>query len=775
MSSVLPSLFVPESEKNEKWYNAILDYYFSNSNHLATGQEITECYHALDGIINADYYRHISNPYNSQDNRWNNMPAKVKYFNIIEPVVMSYLGELAKEPDMIRITSTNADVNNEYMAKLASKINKESIQDFINQVNAMQQGKEAESPDYEGIVKREEKSFKSRRTINCYNAWEYFKQYLNYKDLAAKYTLDYLTTGRAFTYKTVRNGQVFEEVVPPHELTAFLSPNSNRVSDGSAVVRVRWVTLSEVIDFYGQKYIKEADLINMQKDLNNHLGSVYQMSSSIDHTSGVVNLSHNQSTDSEKYANLIRVVHVQWKGARRVGLLTYLNEIGMETTIEVPDSYQLDPSRGDISLEYIYINWGYEHYMFGDRTYGKIHEMEFQRHEADNPSQFKLHYDGVVNRTRSGIVKSIVKTGMPYQALFNIYSFRIEMMMAVNKDKLLLLPKGLKPKNWKFDEWMYHIYAMRTVFIDETNDKISLLVQAIKDIDLSLGNYIGEMVNLVSKIKQDWQEAVGFNRQRMGDVYASDGKGTTGEAIYRSSMITSEYTRMISSFLREDVTGIIDLSKFAWRDGFTARFNDSKGRSVMLELEGDDWQETVFDVFVRNSASEVEKVQTVKQLLQPMAQNDMAKGIIAKIIDEDNYEKIVDLMEEADQIASKYLAEQEKQRSETTKYVADKQAETFDKELQMRKYEADSKYKTSVDSARITAITSLLGGATKDGDGDGQINDALAVVDNPTIAEAFNPILNDYMTTNNELTLQYEKIKTDRMKALKDSGKVKNK
>ena len=65
---------------------------------------------------------------------------------------------------------------------------------------------------------------------------------------------------------------------------------------------------------------------------------------------------------------LLDVWHVVWRGQARKAIVTYVNEAGFITQRVEPDDYKLNPSTGDISIEYIYEPQVYESVRIGTRN-----------------------------------------------------------------------------------------------------------------------------------------------------------------------------------------------------------------------------------------------------------------------------------------------------------------------------------------------------------------------------------------------------------------------
>ena len=130
-----------------------------------------------------------------------------------------------------------------------------------------------------------------------------------------------------------------------------------------------------------------------------------------------------------------------------------------------------------------------------------------------------------------------------------------------------------------------------------------------------------------------------MNRQRFGDVKASDGKGVTEQAVYRSAVISAELNRKYEKFEEKEYKGLLDLSKLAFINGKKGKYINSDKRQALLDINPDNLiylTETSFGVFVANSAQHEKDLELMKQYAFSMAQNggdatlwlEMSGGII---------------------------------------------------------------------------------------------------------------------------------------------------
>jgi hypothetical protein len=234
---------------------------------------------------------------------------------------------------------------------------------------------------------------------------------------------------------------------------------------------------------------------------------------------------------------------------------------------------------------------------------------------------------------------------MPYQILYNVFHYRLELSIAKNKDKIALIEINTIPKRhgWDEEKFMYHADANGFAFIDSTaegknNEKVTF--SNFQVLDMSLGQYISAQFELLVAIKTEWEEMLGISRQRKGNVMASDGQGTTERAVYQSAIMTEDMFRKYETVEQRDLQGLVDISQIAWSNGKKASYITSDYRQAYLNINPEIYCNADLGVFVTNSQAENEKLQTLKSLALEFAQNQSTPSTVAEILDSSNFSQI---------------------------------------------------------------------------------------------------------------------------------------
>jgi hypothetical protein len=497
-----------------------------------------------------------------------------------------------------------------------------------------------------------------------------------------------LVTGFTVSYKGAYGNQVIYEDLNPEDIDYAKSPDLIYLEDADWVVANRKMTKAQIYDrFYDD--LEEDDIEWLEKR-------------SIS-TPNVLEYLFRDQEDKRKEigeAELYNVYHVVWKSRVKIGELTYYDEFGLEQTMEVDETYKPDKEAGE-SVRWIWVNEVWEGWRIEDQIYLGIKPLRNQRRSMDNPSEAKLPYNGRVD------IMSIAELGLNYQILYNILHYRVELSIAKNKDKIALVEINTIPKRggWDPEKFMYYADANGYMFVDSTqtgarNEKVPFNQYQV--LDMSLGKYIAEQINIMNAVKEEWEELVGVPRYRKGQVMASDSVGTTERAVFQSSVITEEMFRKFERFLEKELEGLIDMARTAWKNGRRISYIDEEYNLIFDYVDGDEFQETNYGIRVVNSSSESEKVERIREIALALAQNGEQPDMIAAVIGADNYamikEKLTEYVKKREQAQQRaeqaqkelaQIAEDAETQRQQAEHDLKRELKQVDKEIAMLKIDAD--------------------------------------------------------------------------------------
>lgn len=741
-NATFPQQRVSGTEKSKPyWYANCIDYVIDAGLSFNDRADTELKLGILRGDMPNEFYKKTLNPYNSSNEKYTRFPATMRNLDIMSDIIRRYVSEYFKGVHEFVVGANNPDIIVNKHAKLKEKIGELAQQafqqEFERQYQAMvqqaqQQGQDPNTvdpqqamPDIEEFIKDFNEKYIDNESKQGQDILDYIRAMTQDNIIYLSAFFNFVSLGECYSYSDVRGDKLFKENVPV--LEAYPIPNDKFfVEDHDMFARRMLMSYQQIIDMFDD-FLDEKDKAFLEL--------YYGRASS---NNGITRLSYTQMFESyadvcEKFSkterelfkkepitlhaennNLFEVWHVVWRGEAKQGVLTYINELGLETTRIVEEDYVLNKQAGDISIEWVYKPQVYEGYRIGGR-YNSIYPIK-ARPIAFN-REGKLPYNGIMEVLPMMGKFSIIKLVTPYQVMRNIFAYHREMVIAKNKMLILLLPESLIASDT--EDKLYRLQADGVLPIDDSEDTNSLKMQQIRLLNANMGDYITQLTNLMESTKLEAREMVDMNMQRYGDIAQSAGAATTQEAISRSSMGMVILVQMFDEFRKADYNRDLDYCKLAFVEGLDTSYWDELGKRRYISLDVDSFISSDYSTTVRNDSKELDKIQQLRQWAFSAAQNgdlDMALAAISG----DNVSQIKATVQKFMEIKRQH-EEQMQQLEQMTKQAelqakiqeiqAKGEQDRLTKELQYA-YEMQLKY-IDVDMSMLAADSNDSGAKTR--------------------------------------------------------------
>lgn len=653
-NGIFPQQRVSGNEKKKAdWYANCIDYVIDLGLSFNDRDDTELKLGILRGDLPNEFYKKILNPYNSNKEQYQRFPATLRNLDIMSDIIRRYVSEYFKGVHEFVVGANNPNIVINKDAKLKEKIGELAQQAFQQEFErqyqalvqeAQQQGQDPKTIDPQQAMPDVEKFIEDFNEKYIDDESKQAQDLLNYIRASTQDTIIYLSAffnfvslGECYSYCDIRGNKIFKENVPV--LEAYPIPNDKFfVEDHDMFARRMLLSYQQIMDMFDD-FLDDKD--------KKFLETYYSHVSS---NNGIVRLSYTQMFESypdvcDKFtnqereifkkdpvcihaenANLFEVWHVVWRGEAKRGILTYINELGIETTRVVEEDYELNKEAGDIDIEWAYEPQVYEGYRIGHR-YSSIYPIK-ARPIAFNRDG-KLPYNGIMEILPMMGKFSIIKLITPYQVMRNIFAYHREMVIAKNKMLILLLPESLIASNT--EDKIYKLAADGVLIIDDSEDTNSLKMQQIRLLNANMGDYITQLTNLIESIKLEAREMVDMNMQRYGDIAQSAGAATTQEAISRSSMGMVILVQMFDEFRKTDYNRDLDYAKLAYIDGLDTSYWDELGTRRFISLDVNSFVNSDYSTTVRNDAKELDKINQLRQWAFSASQNGELDMAIAAI------------------------------------------------------------------------------------------------------------------------------------------------
>lgn len=690
-----PSQRVPNSRKKEAdWFAACADWVIAQGQANRDSSQLEIKYGILQGKIPDEFYKKILNPYNATNEKYKRFPATMRNYDLMKGIIRRYVSEYIKNPHDFIVGANNAEVVLARNAKLRQELAfivqqkiaariQQSYQDWVNEGNDPQQFNPQTALDIEAFVKEFNENYIDDISAQGQQILNVIKDITEDALFYARTYFDFVTFGETYTYTDIVGNKIVKRVVSPRDAFPVNTDNIFREDDDMFAER-RKLTYQQIVDefdeylddkqreFLETYYAKRSANAPMELAFNvyeSYFPDVCKKYSKEDRE--LFKKEPNMMRDTNP--DLYDVWHVVWRGEVRRCIVTYVNEVGLIDTRIEEDDYELSSSTGDISLDYIYEPQVYECTRIGTRNdaiypYG-ARAIAFNR-------KGKLPYNGI-NELLPGFGKfSIIDIVTPYQVFYNIVAYHREMTIAKNKLNILMIAKSLLGK--VPEETIYKMLADGILYIDDTNDQGMLRAQQVRILQTNIGDYLTQLGNLLTEIKQAASEQVDMTPQRYGEIANSAGKGVTEEAVMRGSMGTVIIEFMMDCMRERDYNRDMDYTKLAWIDGLDTSYRDVDGNLKYISLDVDKHIYADYVIKAKNSVKEQDKLRQLQQYAFSAAQNGDNMMAIAAI-EGDNVATITKLIK-------KY--QEQKDAHEKELQQLEQQTEQMKQEFELQKIQA---------------------------------------------------------------------------------------
>lgn len=678
MQTIRHDLYFPaqrvsyEDKEQAEWYSNCIDFIINAGLDYNDREETKQVLGILHGDMPNRFYKKVLNPYNASKEKYTRFPATMRNLDIMSDIIRRYVSEYFKGVHEFIVGANDPSVVVARDARVQEEVSKKLQEAFQKafeakvkqaQAEAQQTGQEVPDikpedvvPDMDAFVKDIQDKFIDEKTLQGEQVFEYIRSTTKDDLIYLSAYFNYVALGECFTYSDIQGDNIIKENVPV--LEAFPIPNNEFfVEDHDMFARRIMMSYQQITDFFKDD-LSETDrkfLSDYYDSSNYGTGRVKNLSYNDYYSSYPDICSKFNSEERELFRTepislydsnnmLYEVWHVVWKGEARKGILTYVNEAGLQGQRIVEEDYKLNKAAGDISIEWVWEQQVYEGYRIGGR-YNAIYPIKSRAIVYNRKG--KLPYNGIMEILPMMGKFSIIKLITPYQVMRNIFAYHREMVIAKNKMLILLLPESLIASDE--EDKLYKMAADGTLLIDDSDDTTGQKMANIRMLNANMGDYIRQITELIEATKQEAREMVDMNMQRYGQISNSAGASTTSQAITQSSMGSIIINHMFDELREADYNRDMDYAKLAFIDGLSVGFKDRTGSQRYLSLDVNAFINADYSISVRNDAKEIDKLNQLKQWAFSAAQNGDLDMAIAAITG-DNVSQIKSLVAQFSEI-----------------------------------------------------------------------------------------------------------------------------
>lgn len=776
-----------EKKKDDyNWFKTNIDYYINKSyfyinntiSKNTSERDLKILYDVYNNKFPAEWFNWIKNPLNTTNENYKNFPARIRPYTIIRPNIDLLLGEFNKRNFNFIIENVGETGFNSFNESKLQKIQQNVKQLFINKLNELGVDTGIETKEVELPADIEAKfntNYRDLISIIANNWFKGFKERAYIKDTWRDLFKDWLITGEIYTYKGIEHNELVYRRHSPIFIDYDKSISCKYLEDGEWCTALYELTFSEVLDMFYDEFKDKKQIANIESSTDNGLISYY-------------NYYVNQ--EKELLRTKVHFVHVQWKGQEKKYKRTYIDQFtGQIFEDEVDELYKLNKELGDIKLEEFWVNKTHEGYRFhinGNYEYLKMQIIPVQRTELNNLSRCKLSYNGKKWSDTHSTNISLVELAIPYQVLFIIIQYRIELAIAKSKLFALLDKNTIPDKNgWDEEKFIYQAESTGIFYIDRSKIGVDKSFNQYQVIDLTMYQHITQLISIQEFVSSRCDEMFGITRQRKGQVMASDSVSGTDSSIYQSAVISDNTFTSFEEFLVREVQGLIDFSKFEHLNSKRSAITADDFSVLLYNIDAEDYINADLNVRAIESSKESRKLDIVKQIALQSAQDpNIKKSKLIEMIRADSISEIQQKLKEIELIEEKiaqataqserdFELELEQNKKDFILYENTLKEILIDKEWDRKDQNSyiEGEIKANIESIKLTEDTS--GDLNNDG-----ILDVNNILNNATkradIINKQRKNETDALLKEREINLK-EKVANDTLKLSKEKLKLEDK
>lgn len=691
-------------------------------------------YDLFNDIINKADFEYVCQPYGAQAG---DLPAQMTNRDIVSGKIKVMLGMEMKMPFSWNVIATNEDVTTRKEQEEFGRIREFVVQEVMAPIDAALQQQQEEATrgrklSPEEIQKLQQDMASQRESQTPDEVRKYMaRKHQDPVEVQAQQILNYLIHkeripekfNKAFKHMNLSGIEVFRvdiingeptlTVVNPLYFDYDKSPDLDYIQDGEWARCEYRMTPSEVIATFG------SELTPTEMD------RIYRFQ---DNWASPTLVDYNFTFDENSSSNTVTVIHVTWKSLKKIGFLSYVDQNGELQEKVVDENYKFKKAYGDVEITWDWIPEAHEGWKILDDIYVYCRPVPGQNKDLDNLHICHLPYYGAACDNLNSRITAPMDRMKAYQYYYNIILYRIELLMASDKGKMLAMNIKTIPKSAGIDisKFLYFMEANKIAFInpdEEGKRGTGDVTNMVKEVDMSLASDIFKYIQMAEFIERKCGQAVGITPQMEAQIGANEAVSNTRQNIQMASHIIQPYFELHNNVKGTVLQALIDKAKVAYADGKKRKISYVlDDMSVMMfNIDPDMLDNSTFGIFVTNSSKADDAKQAVIQLAQAALQNQQADlADIIRIIRSESINEAVEDLEVAQ--ARKAV---EAQAGEQAKIKAQQEAEAKAEQLRRDEWEHEEKMIVLKETERRKTelqkqeILSLGFAENKDADEDG--------------------------------------------------------
>jgi len=638
-SKVFPPQKLSAKDKTEKWAIRCLEAgedlaLFSSNSIRESYENKVANYNLANDILNTKDIQKVVNPMGIQGGEF---PAKMQNYPIINPKIDLLVGEERKR----RFDWTVRVINEDAISQKEDQKKQEIFQLAQQFIQSEAMSEEDLNEKLKKLQKYHLYEFQDLKERTANHLLNYLFKTLNLKEEFNRGFEDALIAGEEIYCTDIVAGEPILRKVNPLNIFTVRSGESPWIEDSDIIVEDTYVTPGSIIDEYHDvltdKQVQQID-IGLTSDESEGFINIGSKEPSFISSDGLIDIGNAESANNRLRGEYfdgegnIRKTRILWKSWKKIGFLTYPDENGMPQETVVSETYKVNKELGE-EIKWEWIREWWETTRLGKSIYVKMQPRPIQFRSMANLSKCNPGYTGLAYNINSSRAKSLMDKMKPYQYLYNVFMYRLELAFAKNKGKIAVLDVSQCPDHWTPEKWMYYFNVLGFYVKDSFKEankgaaqgKLAGQMQQNNQVlDLETGNFIQQQIMMLQFLEQQVGQISGISAQRQGQIENRELVGNVERAVTQSSHITEKWFGLHSNVKVKALTLLLETAKEAYKEQKDKRFQyvlDDMS-TYTLSMDGSEFRDADYGIIVTDGSTDEELRGTLKQLAQAGLQND---------------------------------------------------------------------------------------------------------------------------------------------------------
>ena len=644
-----PSQLKTISQKDEKWFKECIDAaidFISLDYHgiRSTFHNKVRNYNLANDIFDFKGLQKHMFPLFPEEN----FPIELQHY----PIAIQKVNLLVGEELNRKFNFTARVANDDAITQKEENINKELTQFFMEQFKNQSQTEKEFRKLLKDKVQYFQTSYQDKREKLANQLLTYYWRYLNMKDMFSRGFYDLLIASEEIYRVDILGNEPIVEKCDPLSIHVVGGNNSPFVEDAEIIIEDRYWSPSAIIDAYYDE-LTESQVKRIEESLSgarNGRSSMgidtvpeFIMVDATLHASAFDN-NHNYSYSRVNDNGEIRVSRVVWKGRKKVGVLTYFDELGELQQEIVHEKYEKDESKGEVEISYMWINEALEGTRIGgeeDNIYIKLQRLPVQNRNIDNISKCSLGYVGVYANINNNKAMSLLDRLYPYQRAYNLYMNKLNLLYMKYKGPIYKLDFSTMPDDYEPEEWMYYADILGWELSDPFNEgkkgqslgKIAGHLNQSQGVkEANLYSVIQQTIEMLDYIEMQAGSISGISKSREGQIHQRQAVSNVTREINQSAHITEQWFSMHDQVKRKVLELFLETAKYCFKGKNQKKQYILDDATIeILNIDGDMLNEASYGIQIMDSRNVQELFNSLTELSHAAMQND--KITIAQIMD----------------------------------------------------------------------------------------------------------------------------------------------